>query len=78
MSSCCFKWVVSAKLSSHIIRRNLKIIFGYIVKDNSEDILLGALNYIYRFFEDPISYEIDSKHYTVKKLIIIFSIFSLF
>jgi len=51
--------------NGHLILESFKIIFGYIVKDHSEDILLSALNYIYRFFEDPISYEIDSKHYIV-------------
>ncbi len=51
--------------NGHLLLESFKIIFGYIVKDYSEDILLSALNYIYRFFEDPITYEIDSKHFSV-------------
>lgn len=51
--------------NGHLLLESFKIIFGYVVKDNYEDIMLSALNYIYRFFEDPISYEIDSRHYSV-------------
>lgn len=51
--------------NGHLLLESFKIVFGYVVKDYFEDILLSALNYIYRFFEDPISYEIDSKHYSV-------------
>ena len=52
--------------SGQLILESFKIIFGYIVKDYSEEILLSALNFIYRFFEEPIFYETDSKHYQVK------------
>ena len=51
--------------NGHLLLESFKIVFGYVVKDYSEDILLSGLNYIYRFFEDHISYEIDLKHYSV-------------
>jgi hypothetical protein len=51
--------------NGHLILESFKIMFGYIVNDYSEEILLSALNFIYRFFEEPIYYEIDSKHYQV-------------
>lgn len=51
--------------NGQLLLESFKIIFGYIVKDYSEEILLSALNFIYRFFEEPIFYEIDSKHYQV-------------
>lgn len=51
--------------NGHLLLESFKIVFGYVVRDYSENILLSALNYIHRFFEDPISYEIDSKHYSV-------------
>jgi len=54
--------------NGHLLLESFKIIFGYIVKDYSEEILLSALNFIYRFFEEPMYYEIDSKHYQVNKL----------
>lgn len=55
--------------NGHLLLESFKIVFGYVVKDYYEDILLSALNYIYRFFEDPISYEIDGKHYSVINLL---------
>ncbi len=68
-----------------LLLESFKIIFGYIIKGNTEDILFCALNYIYGFFEDPISYEIDSKYDTVRiilsymiKLLNRFFIYSLF
>lgn len=56
--------------SGQLLLESFKIIFGYIVKDYSEEILLSGLNFIYRFFEEPIFYETDHKHYQVKKLYI--------
>lgn len=52
--------------SGQLLLESFKIIFGYIVKDYSEEILLSGLNFIYRFFEEPIFYETDNKHYQVK------------
>lgn len=51
--------------NGHLLLESFKIIFSYIVKDHCIEILLNALNYIYKFFEDPISYEIDSKYFLV-------------
>lgn len=51
--------------NGQLMLESFKIIFGYIVKDYSEEILLSSLNFIYRFFEEPLFYEIDSKHYQV-------------
>ena len=45
---------------------SFRILFGFLIKDFPEDVVLTGLNYIYRFMEDPIYYEIESKFNTVK------------